>query len=76
MTTLLLLLLKLFLVTKPVLAFSIAGLVKGHVGGFPEELNIFGLALANNDWTLQVNVNKHNQLANTRLEEKVFDIAE
>ena len=63
-----------FFVAVSVFALSIASFVKGHVGGFAVELYVFGLALADDDGVLEVDVDEHNQFTHTRLEEQVLDV--
>jgi hypothetical protein len=58
-----------FLVAKSMSSLPVARLIKGHVRRVAIELHIFGLALANDDGVLEVDVDDDDQFANTRLEE-------
>jgi hypothetical protein len=67
-------LLELFFVAISVLAFTVARLIECHVGRLTVELDILGLPLSDNNWILEVDMDYHNKLTNTRLEEKVLDV--
>lgn len=67
---------ELLFVPKAMLASAIASLVKLHFRGFPIELNVSRLPLANHDGCLQVDVNQDNHFMSAGLEEQMLHVAE
>lgn len=68
--------LKLLLVSVTMLAPTVASFIELHFSGFPVELYIARLSLADHDRGFEMNVDKHNQLMGTGLKEQMLDVAE
>lgn len=58
------------------LTSPVTSLVELHLSGLPIELNISCLSFTYHDRRLEMDVNKHDQLMSTWLEEEVLDVAE